>query len=116
MKPIKRHLNSIVNFLRTSWHFVGLTIRRGLHMMHRAYLVISTRHVRRWAGDSNYRRTVLAAVTVLTATVLPHPALAAALSAAVGEWTPTRFERHVDFYDDDDQFDPHGRQLWDTYA
>jgi hypothetical protein len=44
---------------------------------------------RRWHSDTTYRRTLIAALTAITATLLPHPAAAAALGALLVE-RPTR--------------------------
>ena len=80
----------------------------------------------RWHTDGTYRRTLIAALSAITATLLPHPAAAAALGALLAERpvrsTPRRDPFLDDFDEDDypprraplDPWTPSPRRLWDT--
>lgn len=85
----------------------------------------------RWHTDSIYRRTLIAAASALSATVLPHPAAAAAVGALLAGQVSTPPRSSRSFYgDEDDDFDeyprhhqrfPRGEQttgrrtLWETF-
>ena len=82
----------------------------------------------RWQTDTTYRRTLIAALSAITATLLPHPAAAAALGALVAERPSRPSERRnsfLDDYDEDDEYPPRKppldpwtpspRRLWDTF-
>jgi hypothetical protein len=112
MKPLEQFINLITGWFKAGWHLITVTITHGGQILHRMFLTISARHVRRWANESSYRRTLLAALTALAATFMPHPVAAAALGAAVAEWSPRRIDAYD--YDDDDEPFPR-RRLWDTY-
>jgi hypothetical protein len=80
----------------------------------------------RWQSDSSYRRTLIAALSAIAATLLPHPAAAAALGALVAERPVRPSHRRDPFFEDDDEDDypprrapldpwaPSPRRLWDT--
>jgi len=82
----------------------------------------------RWHSDSAYRRTLLAALTAVTATLLPHPVAAAAVGALVAERPGRPAYRRDPFLDEDDEDEdyaprratrsadpwaPAPRRLWD---
>lgn len=74
----------------------------------------------RWDEDGGFRRTLSAAITAITATAIPHPAVSAALGALLADRPrrPTSFDR---FDDEDDDYPRSGwpsspRRLWDTLA
>jgi hypothetical protein len=79
----------------------------------------------RWQSDRSYRRTLIAALSAIAATLLPHPAAAAALGALVAE-RPVRPSHGRDPFLEDDEDDypprrapldpwaPSPRRLWDT--
>jgi hypothetical protein len=102
-------------------HVARLSGSRTLRFTHDA----RQRLIQRWQDDSTYRRTLIAALSALAATLLPHPAAAAALGALVAE-RPTRTTHRRDpFLDDDedaypprraplDPWAPNPRRLWDT--
>lgn len=51
----------------------------------RSASTISVRLREQWQSDSGYRRTLIAALSAITATALPHPAIAAALGATLAQ-------------------------------
>ena len=83
------------------------------------------RLIGRWHTDSTYRRTLLAAISAIAATLLPHPATAAALGALVAERPVRPSHRRDPIFEDDDEDDytprrapldpwaPSPRRLWD---
>ena len=116
MRTLKHLTTMVARWAKSGWHLVTVTVHRGLERLHQLYVLVTARHVRRWAGDSGYRRTLLAAVTALAATVVPHPVAAAALGAAVAEWSPRRHDPY-EYDDEDDEFAPTSRRrLWDSYT
>ena len=100
--------------MHRGWVIITAWIRRGLERLHRIYIATTSRHVRRWVGESSYRRTLLAALVALGGTLLPHPVAAAALGAIATEWRPRdTFDPYAD--DDEYEYEPRGRRLWETF-
>jgi len=108
VRPIKHLLNLITGWFHKGWHLISITVHHGLHVLHRTYTVIATRHLRRWAADTTYRRALLSAVMALGTVLWPHPMIAAALAGAASQWQPRR-------YDDEYEDEPYERRnLWDS--
>lgn len=82
----------------------------------------------RWHSDTTYRRTLVAALAAIAATVLPHPFAAAAIGALVAEpalrTNSSRRPSYLEDYDEDDDYPPRRppvdpwapspRRLWDA--
>jgi hypothetical protein len=73
-----------------------------------------SRHARRMTVDRPYRRTLTVALAALTTTVLPHPAVAAALGAWLAEPPQPRWRTVEDDDEDEDSGPPYRGRLWDT--
>lgn len=72
----------------------------------------------RWQDDTGFRRTLAAAITAITATAIPSPALSAAVGAFLAD-RPHRapLDRYDGFDEDDDYgrtWPPVPRRLWDN--
>lgn len=71
----------------------------------------ASRLIDRWRGDGVYRRTLIAAMSAITATLLPHPAAGAAVGALLSERARPHPVRHLDGFDDDEDDDDPGSTL-----
>jgi hypothetical protein len=123
-------MTAILAALRRAFAWVARVARR---LTTRTTLTVRAARARladRWHADSTYRRTIVAALSALSATLLPHPAAAAALGALVADH-PSRThhrsgrELFLEDYDEDDYpprrpsrptdpWAPTPRRLWDT--
>ena len=123
--------------LRRAWARVSRLVHRVADLGNRAARLAGTRTItftrnardrlaERWQSDGSYRRTLIAALSAIAATLLPHPAAAAALGALVAERPVRPSHRRDLFFEDDDEDDfpprrapldpwaPSPRRLWDT--
>jgi len=86
--------------LRAAGRRVFVFLQTGLH-----------RVTHRWREDSLFRRTLTAAVTAITSTAIPHPAVSAAVGALLTE-RPHRSRTGYDSFDEDE--DDYPRRDWPT--
>lgn len=131
-------VTSLLRTLKAIWDWVARIGRRVAHVGTAAAQVVSSRThtfainahgrlVSRWQTDGAYRRTVIAAISAITATLLPHPAAAAAIGALIAERpvrVATRRDPFLDDYDEDEEYSPRRtplapwtpgpRRLWDS--
>ena len=98
------------------WHriqgVVASTASGGVHRISTAVTVAVKRHLAAWRHETTYRRTLAAALAAVFATLLPHPAIAAAMGAMIAE-RPSR--RPV--WDDDEDDEPrwgHRQPAWSS--
>lgn len=116
-------MTRLLHALRTFWTRLTTALARAGRRVY-LFLLAGTERVRhRWGHDSSFRRTLSTAITAITATAIPHPALSAALGALLNERTTrpafTRFD--PDDPDEDDDYPtggwpPASRRLWDSLA
>lgn len=131
-------VSALLRSLRRALAWVRRVMHRVAHPCAEAARIAGTRTIaftrngrerlaERWQSDGSFRRTLIAALSAVAATVLPHPAAAAALGALVAE-RPVRPTRHREpFLDDEEEDDdyvprrsrldpwaPSPRRLWDS--
>ena len=132
-------VSTLLRSLRRAWAWVSRVVHRVAHLGTQAARLAGTRSItfarntrdrlaQRWQSDGSYRRTLIAALSAVAATLLPHPAAAAVLGALVAERPVRPSHRRDPFLEDDDEDDypprrapldpwtPSPRRLWDTLA
>jgi hypothetical protein len=129
-------MNSIVRLVQRALHRIARLVARTARFVRAITATATARTVEfarssrsrltaRWHTDSSYRRTLIAAVAAITATLLPHPAVAAAIGALIAERPTRSTARHDPFLDefDEDDYPPRRapadpwaspRRLWDS--
>ena len=102
-------MTTVLGWIRSVGTGIATAAARVVHAVQQLGQWVSYRLVERWHTDGTYRRTLIAAASALTATVLPHPAAAAAVGALLADHgTYTADRRHTftgdyDYgYEDDD--------------
>lgn len=65
------------------------------------------RHRDRWQHDLSYRRTLMTAGAAVVSTVLPHPAVSAAIAAVFADLITSRTPLRPPTRQWDDDYDPH---------
>ena len=114
-------MRRLLHLLHRFGGWVSRLAHRITTRVHHIAVATTSRLVQRWHSDSVYRRTLIAAASALSATVLPHPAAAAAVGALLADHAPIGHRRRVeheysDWDEDDDSYlrrDP--RRLWETF-
>jgi len=132
-------VSALLRSLRRVWARISRLVHRVAHVSTQAVRLAGTRTItftrnardrlaERWQSDGSYRRTLIAALSAVAATLLPHPAAAAVLGALVAERPVRPSHRRDPFLEDDDEDDypprrapldpwtPSPRRLWDTLA
>ena len=105
-------MSALLRSLRRAWAWVSRLVHRVAHLGTQAARLAGTRTIaitrnarerlaERWQSDGSYRRTLIAALSAIAATLLPHPAIAAALAAVVAD--RPRMGRRPLFDEDEDQ-------------
>ena len=100
-------VTGILGLLRRAWRWLRHCVTRAgasaVHIVRGA----GGRLVERWHSDTVYRRTLIAALSALTATLMPHPAAAAAIGALISDRATRPTHRREPFLDDleDDEDD-----------
>ena len=130
-------VSALLQALRRAWAWASRLVQRVAHLgvqaarLAGARTITFTRDARerlaeRWRSDGAYRRTLIAALSAIAATLLPHPAAAAALGALAAERPARPSHRRDPFFEDDDEDDypprrapldpwaPSPRRLWDS--
>lgn len=105
-----RLLGRITCGIRTG---VAWVVRGVAGATHRVIVIIARARrllANRWAEDYAFRRTVLAAQAAVIATLLPHPAVAAALAAVVAD--RPRMGHRPQFDDDEDDWPRRESRPW----
>jgi hypothetical protein len=127
-------VSALLRSLRRAWAWISRLVHRVAQLGTQAARLAGTRTTtftrnakdrlaERWQCDGSYRRTLIAALSAIAATLLPHPAAAAALGALVAERPVRPSHRREPFSEDDypprrtplDPWAPSPRRLWDTH-
>ena len=109
---LKRVWNTLTRWCTRTRVYLFTVTAHAVSWVRDGIVVLLHRHRHRWSSDSAYRRTVLAALVAVASTVMPHPVTAAALGALIADYTPR--SRWESYEEDDDEWRPQGRPLWET--
>ena len=106
-------MNRLLILFRRAAAWTQRLVHRVTGGVHHLATATVARLTARWHADSVYRRTLIAAASALSATVLPHPAAAAAVGALLADHASApSFSRggYVDEYDEYDDYRHHHRE------
>jgi hypothetical protein len=124
MASLTAPIRAVLEAVRTAWRHLRDGLHRMRDLVHGRASRAWSRHTTRVAADRTYRRTLSTAVAALVSTLLPHPAIAAAVAVWVADPprprlrpVPPQSRYGIEDEDDDGDDPPPWRPrptLWDT--